>query len=199
MEKKNGTFIRPFNNTSLKNEPGLLDSSYDALLTDLDIAIKADYLPPGISEHLENILKVIDCESVRKQLVSFMKKHKAMWHGLCRRSIRKDRKGRKDRKNHNECKEVEFKRSKRIPDHDDSMISVSPVKTRRMCDKSFNSSSNVGSEDISFDTEEQKTEEPNFCTICDESGGRYWRRASTLGLDKSQIGSYQNRRHKSNC
>ena len=49
--EKNGTFVRPFNNTSLKNEPGLLDSSYDALLTDLDMAIKADYLPPGISEH----------------------------------------------------------------------------------------------------------------------------------------------------
>ena len=64
------------------------------------------------------------------------------------------------------------------------MISINPVKTDRMCDKSFNSSSNLGKEDISFDSEEQKTEEPNLRTICDESGSWYWRRASTLGLDK---------------
>ena len=63
-----------------------------------------------------------------------MKEHKAIWHDFYRKSVRKERT--------KDLEESELKRPKPIAVHDETVDYVSPVKTRRMIDISFNSSLN---------------------------------------------------------
>ena len=77
-------------------------------------------------------------------------------------------------------RDPKYARLKRKTNEDDKSGSavVSPVKTRRTTlDTSFNRT-----EDPSSSL--PKLDDDLICILCDNGGGRYWRRASTLGLDK---------------